>query len=102
FVQDSLVKMGDTPSLGNIVMEKLHQRLRRLSGNVVSPCTERNHQLPGLIKRHISVHHGADAKSPYAGQFNAIKLFDIVSHGLIAALKTFVDILQAVSPYSVL
>ena len=102
FVQDSLIKMGDTPSLGNIVMEKLHQFLRRLPGNIVSPCTERNHQLPCLIKRHISVHHGADAESSQACQFYAVKLSDIVSHGFVAALKAFVDILQAVGPYPVL
>ena len=53
-VKDRLIQVCDAPSLRDIVMEKLCQLLRGFSCDVVSPGTERDHQLSLFIKRHIA------------------------------------------------
>ena len=97
-VKDCLIQVGDAPSLRDIVMEKLCQLLRSFSCDVVSPGTERNHQLSRFVKRHISMHHGTDTKSTYTCKLHPIFFLNIFCHILVAALETFPDLLQAVCP----
>ena len=97
-VKDCLIQVCDAPSLRDIVMEKLCQLLRGFSCDVVSPGTERNHQLSLFIKRHIAMHHGTDTKRTYACKLHSIFFLNIFFHILVTALETFPDLLQAVCP----
>ena len=97
-VKDRLIQVCDAPSLRDIVMEKLCQLLRGFSCDVVSPGTERDHQLSLFIKRHIAMHHGTDTKRTYAYKLHSIFFLNIFCHILVTALETFPDLLQAVCP----
>ena len=100
-IQDCLIKMRNTPSLRNIILKQLHQFLRSLSCDIVSPGTERNQKLAVFIKRHVSVHHGADTKRAHAGKLFAILFFYILGKSPVAALKSCMNILQMIGPDSV-
>ena len=101
FIQNCLVEMGNTPSLRNIVIEKLCKSIARLFCNIVSPCTEGNKKLSLFIKRHISMHHGADSHSPYRSKFYIIFFLYIFYKRLIAIPDSAPDVFQTVSPDTV-
>ena len=56
-----LIQVCNTPSLRDIVVKQVRQASCCLGGHRISPGTERNEQLSVRIKRHIAVHHSADA-----------------------------------------
>ena len=62
-VQNRLIQVGNAPALGDIEAKEGRQFLRCLSGNSVLPGSERNQQIPVLVKSQIAVHHGGNAHS---------------------------------------
>ncbi len=76
--QDCLIQMCDTPSLRDIVMEKLRQFFRSFSCDIVSPCTERHNKISIFVKRHISMHHGTESNSSNLGKLHTIFFLHVV------------------------
>ena len=94
--------MCNTPSLRNIVLEKLRQLSACLSCNVISPGSEWNQKISLFIEWHITVHHGTDSHSANTCKLHTIFFLYVLHKLLIAVLNARPDILKAVSPYTVL
>ena len=90
--------MGDGPAERDVELEQFSQFVRCLLGIGVSPGAEPGQKLPFLVKRHVAVHHGADADGAHGGQVDAVLLFDCVPHSCVAAPETLVDLFQRISP----
>ena len=100
-VQDRLVKMGDAPSLGDVVLEQLGELFGSFSRDIVSPGAERHQEIVILVKCHISVHHPADSQRFQAGQCDAVALFYVLCQIAVASLKPFPDLIQGIGPDAV-
>ena len=100
-VQDSLIKVSNAPPLGYIEPESFGKLRRRLLGNGVSPCPERNEKLILLVERHIAVHHSGDTHCAVGFGDNAVLLFYIFSKSCITVLQSAGYILKGVRPHSV-
>ena len=59
-VQESLIKVGNAPTLRNVELQLFREDIRRRTCHIVPPCTERCKLLPLPVKRKITVHHRAD------------------------------------------
>ena len=97
-VQDGLIEMGDTPSLGNVEMKGFRQLHGRLFRDGVPPSPEGHQHLPVFVKWKITVHHGAEAKRADRGQGDAVFFLHVLRHVSVAVLQPGPDILLAVGP----
>ena len=102
FIQDTLIQMRNTPSQWYVVPEQIYQHFRSLSCIAVSPCLEWCKKLSFFVKCHISVHHGTESdRSEFFNCYSVLFLY-IFCHVTVTVLKTCPDIIQRVSPQSVL
>ena len=100
-VQDSLVQMAQAPALGHIEMEDFRKLFGSFPRDGVPPGPEGNEQVHLLVKRKITVHHGADAKAGQLFQRNAIAIHDILFQVGIAGLQAVHDVFFTVCPDTV-
>ena len=100
-IEDSLIKVRDAPTKGNVEVEQFGEFLCGLTCIGVSPSAERNEDLVVLAKWHIAMHHRTDADGSETSDLYAILLFDILAQRGIAVLQAFPDSLDAIGPKSV-
>ena len=93
--------MSNAPSLRNVIIKQLHQSFRRLSCDAVPPSTKWYQQATVFIKSEIPMHHSTKSDCPKPCQCNVIFCLHICRHLAVAVLKTGPDILQSVSPDSI-
>ena len=90
--------MGNTPSLGNIILEYSGQFLCRFRCNRIPPCTEGHQKLPVFVKCHIAMHHCTEANASNRFKDHPVLLFHIFSQLAVAVLQSFPDHIQAIRP----
>jgi len=100
-IENRLIEVRDAPTKRNVKVEEFRKLLCCLSRIGVAPSTERNEDLVVCTKRHIPVHHGADANGGETGDLYTILFFDVFAQGGIAVLKTFPDGLDAIGPQTI-
>jgi len=101
-LQDTLIQMGNAPSLRNGELEQLRQFFGSLFRNRISPGPEGRQKFPVFVKYHVAVHHGADADGAYSGKLRPVFFLYVFCQAAVAVLEPGPDILQGVGPHSVL
>ena len=97
-IQDSLIQVGNAPSLRDIKAEHFCQFVRSLLCHGISPSAEGYQQFILFIEYHVAVHHGTESHGPQFCDDSTIFFFYILCHLGIAVLQSRPDILQGVCP----
>ena len=97
-IQDGLVQVGNAPSLGHIVPENPSQLLRSRPCDGIPPCAEGNQELPILIKRHVTVHHGGKTDGTNGGKGHAVRFLHVGRHLRITVPDTIPYVIQGIGP----
>ena len=94
--------MCDAPALWNVEVQHLTQFSSRIRSDRISPGAERYKQFSLLIERHVAVHHAGKTNRCKLCHFHTVLVCHILRHLAVAVLHTGPDVLQTVSPDSVL
>ena len=97
-IQNCLIEMGNAPSLGNMIREKLCQFVRSLFCDRISPGTERHQKRIVFVKCHIAVHHGAESHGSQTFDSYTILGFYIFHKASVTILQPHMNLIQAVCP----
>ena len=100
-VQNCLIQMGDTPTLGDVELEQLRQFFSGRTGDGVAPSAEGSNLVAVLIQHQVAVHHAGNADGGNAAQLLAKFCFYLVPKLAIAGANTLHSGFQRVDPNAI-
>ena len=100
-VEDSLIKMTDAPTQGDVVVEEFREFCSCLAGVGIAPCAERHKNLLLLVESHVAVHHSTEADGGKSLNLAVVLLLNILAELGVAVLKSVPYSLCRVGPETV-